>query len=139
MHKERRRRPAPPRTAILRRGTVRIPHDIAVRVRAGHPWVYRDALSGRPLAEPAGSVLELTDPQGNFLARALYDPEGPIALRVVTRRRGERIDAAFLRARVEAARRRREVLCDLGAVTALRVFAGESEGLPGVTVDRYGD
>src|SRR5438093_176238 len=45
MREPRRRRPAPRSTVTLRRGTVRIPPDIAVRVRAGHPWVFRDALA----------------------------------------------------------------------------------------------
>jgi len=118
---------------------VRIPAEVAIRVRAGHPWVFRDALGGRQLSEPVGAVLEVTDSKGNFIGRALFDPDGAIALRVFSRRPEERLDGPYLHARVEAARRRREALLDLSALTALRVFAGESEGLPGVTVDRYAD
>ena len=124
---------------MVRKGSVRIPPDIAVRVRAGHPWVFRDALHGRVPHEPAGAVLEITDTTGAFVGRALFDPEGPIALRVFTRRHEDTLGAEYLEARVKAARARRERLMDLAETTALRVFAGESEGLPGVAVDRYGD
>src|SRR4051812_11166352 len=61
----------------VRRGSVRLPSEIAWRLRAGHPWVYRDTLGGRPLREAAGDVLELYEAEGNFIARGIYDPEGP--------------------------------------------------------------
>src|SRR5947207_15115327 len=90
MSEPRRRPPKPasaPRTAMVRKGSVRIPADVAVRVRAGHPWVFRDALGGRDPHEPAGALLEVVDPTGAFVGRALFDPDGSIALRVFTRRR----------------------------------------------------
>jgi 23S rRNA (cytosine1962-C5)-methyltransferase len=124
---------------MIRKGSVRIPGDIAVRVREGHPWVFRDALGGRDPHEPAGAVVEVIDPTGAFVGRALFDPEGPIALRVFTRRREETLGPAYLEARVAAARARRARLADLSQLTALRVFAGESEGLPGAAVDLFGD
>jgi 23S rRNA (cytosine1962-C5)-methyltransferase len=124
---------------MVRKGSIRIPADIAVRVRAGHPWVFRDALGGRDPHEPAGAVLEVIDPTGAFVARALYDPEGPIALRIFTRRREETLGAAYIEGRVAAARQRRERLLDLSRLSAFRVFAGESEGMPGVAVDCFGD
>jgi len=134
------RRPAgPPRgEPRVRRGTVRVGGDVAWRVRAGHPWVYRDALAGRALPEPAGAEIDLVDPAGGFVARALYDPDGAIALRVFAREPGVRLDGGTIRARVAAARRLRERLLP-PSLTAYRVVHGEGDGLPGVAADRYGD
>jgi 23S rRNA (cytosine1962-C5)-methyltransferase len=113
--------------------------DVAYRVRIGHPWIFREALGGRPLREQAGEVVEVVDPAGAFVGRGLYDPEAAIALRVVGRAEGERFDAAAVHARIEAAQRLRAQLPELAGVDALRVLSGDSEGLPGVTVDRYGE
>jgi 23S rRNA (cytosine1962-C5)-methyltransferase len=108
-------------------------------VRIGHPWIFRDALGGRPLRERAGEVVDIVDPAGTFVARGLHDPDAPIAIRVVGRDRGEAFDAAAIQRRVEAAARLRAGRPELAGVDALRLVSGDSEGLPGVTVDRYGD
>lgn len=131
----------------VRRGSVRIPSDVAFRVRGGHPWVYRDSLGSRPMRDAPGEVIELLDGEdGSFVGRGIYDPAGPIAVRVITRNADEPIDAqAFLR-RVRAAQSLRAMTLPIGAecdpgerLTAYRVLHGEGDFLPGVTVDRYCD
>jgi len=136
---KRKRPPSQPEGPRVRRGTVRIPGEIAARVRAGHPYLFREALGGRPLREAAGEVLELVDPEGQFVARGLYDPDGVVVLRVVTRDPSETVDAQAVARRVEAAKRLREQLMPQTGMTAYRVFHGDGDGLPGATVDRYGD
>src|SRR5260370_36766936 len=66
------RRAVEPQGARVRRGTVRVPADVAQRLRAGHPYLFRDALGGRPMRESAGDLVELVDPAGEFVARGLY-------------------------------------------------------------------
>jgi 23S rRNA (cytosine1962-C5)-methyltransferase len=112
--------------------------DVAARLRAGHPLVFREALGARPLRENAGEMLEVVDADGAFVARGLYDPEGVVALRVVTRDPNEIIDGTALRHRVEAARRLRADLVGDGT-NAYRVINGEGDAVPGITVDRYGE
>ncbi len=135
----RRRRP-PPSSAEprVRRGAVRVSNDVAWRVRAGHPWIYRDALGGRPMRETPGAALDVLDPAGGFVARGLWDPEGPIALRVFARDPSAVLDGAAARERVAAARTLRERLL-APSLGACRVVHGEADGLPGFTVDKYGD
>jgi 23S rRNA (cytosine1962-C5)-methyltransferase len=123
----------------VRRGTVRIALDIAARVRAGHPYLFREALGGRPLRESAGEVLEILDDAGEFVARGLYDPEGVVAVRVLSRDADELLDGAALERRVSAARALREQLLPREGMTAYRVLHGEGDGIPGATADRYGD
>lgn len=123
---------------MVRRGTVRLPEDVAAKVRAGHPWVYREALGGRPLAAPSGEVVELVGPSGDFVARGIFDPDAIIAIRVVTRDPGERVGPELVARRVaDAARlRRRFVPAD---VDAFRILNAESDGVPAITADRYAD
>lgn len=123
----------------VRRGTVRVPGDVATRIRSGHPYLFRDALGGRPMRESAGDVVELVDPAGEFVARGLYDPAGAIAVRVVSRDPHGVFDGETIRRRVETARRLREALLPADGTTAYRVVHSEGDALPGVTVDRYGD
>ena len=125
----------------MRVGQYRLPPDVATRVHTGHPWVYREALGPRGIVEETGAVVDLIAGNREFVGRGYVDREHAIAVRVLSRDQDEKvapgkgaIAARFARA-VELRRR-------LNAGTlpeALRVFSGENEGLPGVTVDRYGD
>jgi 23S rRNA (cytosine1962-C5)-methyltransferase len=123
----------------VRRGTVRVPGEVGARIRSGHPFVFRDALGGRPMRESAGQALDIVDPAGEFVARGLYDPDGPVAVRVMSRDPHEPIDAIAVARRVEAAKRLRERLAVPTTATVYRVINAEGDGLPAITVDRYGD
>lgn len=123
----------------VRRGTVRVPADVATRIRSGHPYLFRDALGGRPMRESAGDLVELVDPAGEFVAKGLFDPLGAIAVRVVSRNPDGGFDAETIARRVESARRLREQVLPADGSTCYRVVHSEGDGIPGVTVDRYGE
>ena len=84
----------------VRRGTVRVPADVATRIRSGHPYLFRDALGGRPLQQSAGDLVELVDPAGEFVAKGIFDPTGAIAVRVVSRNPEGVFDAETIARRV---------------------------------------
>jgi len=118
-----------------------VAEDVARRVRLGHPWVFREAIGPRRISEPTGSVVELVQGNRDFVGRGYVDRDHSVAVRILTRDSKEAIHpgAGAIAARFcRAVQLRWQVL---GAVrpTAMRLFAGESEGLPGVAVDRYGD
>jgi 23S rRNA (cytosine1962-C5)-methyltransferase len=124
------------RGPVVRRGTIRLPAEVASRVRAGHPWIYREILGGRALRERSGDVVELVDPGGEFVGRGLYDEDSSIAVRVMSRDPAERIGPALVARRVrEALALRRRVLAP--DIDAFRAINAESDGLPAVTVDSY--
>ena len=136
-----RRRPqrgAPPRVTV-RKNTVRLAPDIAHRVRVGHPWVYREALGPRPLTPEPGTAIDLIDEEGEFVARGLYDADSTIAVRVFVRKPDVAIDGKLVRERVRAAIALRRRAIDLERLGAVRLVSAESDGLPGIVVDRYGD
>ncbi len=121
----------------IRRGAVRLPGDVAYRVEIGHPWVYREALGNRPLQAETGSQVELLGPSGELVGVGLYDPDGAIAVRVFVRSEGRGIDGALVAERVKRAVALRRALLPEG-LDAYRVVNAESDGLPAMTVDRYG-
>jgi 23S rRNA (cytosine1962-C5)-methyltransferase len=123
----------------VRKNTVRLSPDVAGRVRAGHPWVYREALGPRPLAPEPGTVIDLVDAEGEFVGRGLYDADSTIALRVFVRKPDVAIDGRLVRERVRAAVALRRRIVDLDKLGAVRFVNAESDGLPGIVVDRYGD
>jgi len=104
----------------------------------GHPWIIADTYTKRWPAGQAGQVIELADGQGRFLATALLDPQDRIVARVLSRNR-VRLERAWLTKRLQAALELRHSHADLGDTDAYRLVNAEGDGLPGLTVDRYGD
>jgi 23S rRNA (cytosine1962-C5)-methyltransferase len=78
-------------------------------------------------------------PPGRPLARAAWSPESQIRARVWSFDAEETIDHAFFKRRVAAAVARRQALPELAGQQGLRLIHAESDGLPGVIADRYGD
>jgi 23S rRNA (cytosine1962-C5)-methyltransferase len=142
-----RKRPAPaapfrrPGAPVMRQGQYRLSEDVGRRVRAGHPWVFRDALGARAMSEATGAVVDLLAGNRELVARGYVDQEHAVAVRILTRNPDEKVHpgAGTIAARVTRAIQLRWELLGTERPTALRLFSGENEGLPGVTVDRYGD
>ena len=106
-------------------------------VRAGHPWVYSESVERVKGTGRAGDLAVVFDRRRDrFLAVGLYDPEGPIRIRVLHRGRPTRVDAAFFRRALAAALARRAGLLATDT-TAYRLVNGESDGFPGLVVDVY--
>ncbi|MFO0571903.1 MAG: class I SAM-dependent methyltransferase [Polyangiaceae bacterium] len=109
-------------------------------VWAGHPWVYAQAVARVSGGARAGDEVEVVDAQSNLLGRGLYSPGSAIAVRMYTRDKSTRIDAALFERRIASAIERRKALGLPSADTdAYRVIHAEGDELPGLVVDRYGD
>jgi 23S rRNA (cytosine1962-C5)-methyltransferase len=107
-------------------------------LRRRHPWVFSGAIDRVDGKADAGATVELVGSSGEPLARAAYSPASQIRARVWSFESGESIDASFFRRRLERAVESRRRLELLGAETACRLVFSESDGLPGLVVDRYG-
>jgi 23S rRNA (cytosine1962-C5)-methyltransferase len=104
-----------------------------------HPWLFSGAIDkvvGKP---SSGDTVDIKDGSGKMLARAAYSPTSQIRARVWTFDAEEEVDAGFFRARIERALALREALPARRHTNALRLVHGESDGLPGLIVDRYAD
>src|SRR5438309_4680685 len=87
---------------------IRLAKPLERSIRAGHPWIYRDALAPADLKRAStGSAVDVIGGDGKFVARGLYDARSPIAVRVATLDRAQPLDEAFVRARVRSALRAR--------------------------------
>ncbi len=104
-----------------------------------HPWIFSGAVA-RVQGDPGpGDTVAVRAGGGEFLAWAAYSPASQIRARVWSWDESEIIDGDLLRARLRRALAARERLLSLGDSDAMRLVHGESDALPGVVVDRYGD
>ncbi len=106
-------------------------------LRHRHPWVFSGAIEGVQGTPEAGETVDVVTHDGAFLARASYNPQSQIRARVWSFDERETIDEGFLDARLQAAIARRSVVRP--GSDAVRLVHGESDGLPGLIVDRYGE
>jgi 23S rRNA (cytosine1962-C5)-methyltransferase len=105
-------------------------------LRGGHPWLYGDSIREQNRPGQLGELGVVYDRKDRFLAVGLFDPDSPIRLRVLQAGKPESIDRAWWSARLRAALERREGLFD-ERTTGHRWINGESDGWPGLVLDRY--
>ncbi len=103
-----------------------------------HPWIFSGAVANIKGTPEAGATIDIYSNQGAWLARAAYSPQSQIVGRIWTFEQAEEVSAAFFHARLKQALVARQRLAAQN-VTAYRVVNAESDGLPGVIIDRYGD
>ena len=104
-----------------------------------HPWVFSGAVA-RVTGDPvAGDSVAVRSSAGEFLAWAVYNPASQIRARVWSWSEAEPVNAELVQARLARAIAAREQLLSADASDALRLVHGESDGLPGVVADRYGE
>jgi len=115
---------------------VRLNRQGLARWRSGHPWVYRAGIALVEETTGKEGLGRILDPEGRTLGSALLSRESQITLRALTSRE-EPVDRDFLRGRLERAIAYRERV--LPGREATRLVFGESDGIPGLVVDRYGD
>ncbi|HEY6896577.1 MAG TPA: 23S rRNA (cytosine(1962)-C(5))-methyltransferase RlmI, partial [Rhodocyclaceae bacterium] len=104
-----------------------------------HPWIFAASvkeLEGR--ARP-GDTVDVMDHRGRFLGKAAWSPESQIRARMWSFDANETIDDAFFKRRIAAAVARRQALPALNGQQGLRLIHAESDGLPGLIADQYGD
>ena len=105
-------------------------------VRAGKPWIFENQLDWADDICEDGVVVDVLDSRMRFAARGYFNSRSKITVRVLTRDEGELIDRDFFHRRIERAWQVRQAL---GFSNSCRVVFGESDGLPGLTVDKFAD
>jgi len=105
-------------------------------VRSGHPWLFADSIRELNRAGQAGELAVIYDRKNKFLAVGLFDPDSPIRVRILHAGKPQTIDRTWWQARLEQALARRRNLFD-AQTTGYRLIHGESDGWPGLVLDRY--
>lgn len=104
-----------------------------------HPWIFSRAIEKTVGRTNMGDTVEVLSHDGEFLGRGAWSPESQIQVRIWTFEKDEIIDNGFFQRRISVAQASREELIKRHGLTGYRLIAAESDGLPGVTIDRYAD
>ncbi len=109
-------------------------------VRTGHPWVFADSVREQNRAGRLGELAVIYDRRDRFLAVGLWDAASPLRVRILHTGTPATLDDAWWQARWEAALARRVSLTEHPDRTdGYRCLNGESDGWPGLVLDRYAD
>src|SRR3954470_22359495 len=106
------------------------------QVRAGHPWIYDASIRGQNREGEPGELAVIYDRNNRFLAIGLYDPKSPLRVRIIHRGKPQTIDSDWWRKQLQRALEKRSGLFDQHT-NAYRCVHGESDGFPGLVLDRY--
>ncbi|BEO41757.1 ribosomal RNA large subunit methyltransferase I [Serratia marcescens] len=102
-----------------------------------HPWVFSGAVQRVEGKALCGETIDILDSQGKWLARGAYSPESQIRARVWTFQQDEEINIDFFIRRLQQAQSWRDWVAQRDGLDGYRLIAGESDGLPGITIDRF--
>lgn len=120
---------------------LRVSKAAELHLREGHPWVYESSVREQNREGEAGELAVVYDRRDRFLAIGLYDPHSPLRLRVLHTGLPTQLDDAWWAARLDTALARRAALfgplTEFGETDGYRLLNGESDGFPGLVVDRY--
>ncbi len=105
------------------------------RVYSMHPWVFRSDIERMEGEFLPGDVVDIVSAKGRFLAKAYYNPNSQIALRIMTYR-DEPVDRSLIFRRVHEAVEYRRTFADL---KSCRLIFAESDRLPALIVDAFDD
>jgi 23S rRNA (cytosine1962-C5)-methyltransferase len=126
---------APAKSPTLR---LRVTAAAENALRDGHPWVYSDSIRDLNRVGATGEIGVIFDRHDRFLAFGFFDPDSPLRLRVLHVGKPVKLDATWWQSRLAATLARRNNV--MGPDTdGFRLINGESDGWPGLVVDRYGD
>jgi 23S rRNA (cytosine1962-C5)-methyltransferase len=120
-------------------GSVILKRRRAKPILQRHPWVFSGAIARVDGNPAAGDIVEVRDAGGNWIARGSFNPRSQIVVRILTWDQHEDVDLAFWQRRLDRAILSRRSLAADGSTSAYRLVHAESDYLPGLIVDRYGE
>lgn len=104
-----------------------------------HPWIFSGAIDSIKDINTNGETVEIFSSDGKFLGYGSYSLHSQISVRVLSFNPEDKIDRDFIQYRIETAAQFRKQIINLETTTAYRVINAESDSLPGLVVDKYGD
>lgn len=109
------------------------------RIHHGHPWIYAAEITNQPEEIPNGSFVDVFGHKENYLGTGFWSEHSQIRVRLLGDNANEKYDDAFFARKVKYALQYRRDVMGEEDFQACRLIHGESDGLPGLTVDRYND
>lgn len=105
-------------------------------LRSGHPWLFSDSIREQNRTCEAGDLAVIYDRKDQFLGMGLFDPEGPIRVRMLHVGKPQKLDRAWWQQHLTETLDRRRNLFD-SETNGYRLCNGENDGWPGLVLDRY--
>jgi 23S rRNA (cytosine1962-C5)-methyltransferase len=109
---------------------------IGLRIEQGHPWIFGNEIAETEETVKAGDIVTVFNSDKKFIGKGFINPKSQIAVRLLTRNENETIDNGFFRQRIQSAWEYRK---KLGYTENCRLVFGESDGLPALIIDKFGD
>jgi 23S rRNA (cytosine1962-C5)-methyltransferase len=109
---------------------------IGLRIENGHPWIFGNEIAETEETVQPGDIVTVFNGDKKFIGKGFINPKSQIAIRLLTRKENEVVDARFIRNRIEAAWTYRK---KTGYTENCRVVFGEADYLPGLIIDKFGD
>lgn len=128
--------PSRPFIGIMSTPALKLKANAKARVLQGHPWVFANEVESLLPAEHDGELVECRDRTGRFIGSGIYNSRSQIVFRRLSRDRVT-LDAAYISAAVKKAVEQRERA--MPGSTVRRLLWSESDALPGVVADQFGD
>jgi 23S rRNA (cytosine1962-C5)-methyltransferase len=104
-----------------------------------HPWIFANSISSVQGNPQPGDTVEVFDHEGRWLARAAFSPSSQIRARVWTWDPHTAIDSTFFLDAINQSITDRQGLSERQSCSAYREVYAESDGIPGLIVDRYNE
>lgn len=113
--------------------------NLRKNILQGHPWIYREALQSPQASSQAdqATLAVLKDSKKQFVAWGYYDPQGPLAFRVLSLKDKKPSLDDFQKTIIKAGEKRKYLLST--HTNAFRLINGEGDHLPGLVCDVYND
>ncbi|SIN89773.1 class I SAM-dependent methyltransferase [Salinivibrio sp. ES.052] len=105
-------------------------------IKRRHPWIFSRGITRVEGKPGLGDTVTVCDHQGEFLGLGAFSPQSQIRVRMWCFEKTP-IDSDFFLARIRAAKPLRTMLAERDGLTGYRLLAAESDGVPGITVDKY--
>ena len=108
-------------------------------IKRKHPWIFSGALEKVDGNPSKGETVQIFTSEKKLVGLGSFSPSSQIRVRVWTFNPEEKIDEAFFRGKIDQAKSLREKILNVYTTNAYRIINSESDGLPGLIIDRYGE
>lgn len=116
---------------------IKIKAGFVKSIQGGYPLIKKEAVLNLKDLQEEGSILELVDEKGSFLAKGYYGQQNKGIGWILTKQQKEQIDQAFFDKKLKKAFEMRESFYQDKETTAFRIFNGEGDGVGGLTIDYF--
>ncbi|MGE5811742.1 MAG: 23S rRNA (cytosine(1962)-C(5))-methyltransferase RlmI, partial [Ignavibacteria bacterium] len=108
-------------------------------IKRKHPWIFSGAIEKVEGNPSNGDTVQIFTSNKTLIGYGSFSPSSQIRVRVWSFDPEEKIDGDFFRRKISLAQSLREKIIDGSKTNAYRIINAESDGLPGLVVDRYSD